>query len=306
MPFALKICRGGLAVLCLFFTVSALAATPERHTVSVDGHPLAVWEKSAAGAKEAILLVHGRTWSALPDFDLQVDGEDLSLMDGLVEAEYAVYAVDLRGYGATPRDASGWLTPNRAAADVAAVIDWIAAEREWATRPHLFGWSMGSTIAELMAERHPGRLASLTLFGYWHDLDETLPADEQGIEPQREKNTAEAAASDFITPGSISERAIDAYVTAALAADPVRTDLRHYDHYNALDPSRLTMPTLVIHGELDPLTPQDQQAKLFMRIGTGHKQWVSVPGGDHAAFLEAPRDYFLRELVAFLRGAADQ
>lgn len=306
MPFALKICRGGLAVLCLFFTVSALAATPERHTVSVDGHPLAVWEKSAAGAKEAILLVHGRTWSALPDFDLQVEGEDLSLMDGLVEAEYAVYAVDLRGYGATPRDASGWLTPNRAAADVAAVIDWIAAEREWTTRPHLFGWSMGSTIAELMAERHPGRLASLTLFGYWHDLDETLPPDEQGIEPQREKNTAEAAASDFITPGSISERAIDAYVTAALAADPVRTDLRHYDHYNALDPSRLTMPTLVIHGELDPLTPQDQQAKLFMRIGTGHKQWVSVPGGDHAAFLEAPRDYFLRELVAFLRGAADQ
>lgn len=306
MPFALKICRGGLAVFCLFFTVSALAATPERHTVSVDGHPLAVWEKSAAGATEAILLVHGRTWSALPDFDLQVEGEDLSLMDGLVEAEYAVYAVDLRGYGATPRDASGWLTPNRAAADVAAVIDWIAAEREWTTRPHLFGWSMGSTIAELMAERHPGRLASLTLFGYWHDLDETLLPDEQGIEPQREKNTAEAAASDFITPGSISERAIDAYVTAALAADPVRTDLRHYDHYNALDPSRLTMPTLVIHGELDPLTPQDQQAKLFMRIGTGHKQWVSVPGGDHAAFLEAPRDYFLRELVAFLRGAADQ
>lgn len=306
MPFALKICRGGLAVLCLLFTVSALAATPERHTVPVDGHPLAVWEKSAAGATEAILLVHGRTWSALPDFDLQVEGEDLSLMDGLVEAGYAVYAVDLRGYGATPRDASGWLTPNRAAADVAAVIDWIAAEREWTTRPHLFGWSMGSTIAELMAERHPGRLASLTLFGYWHDLDETLPPDEQGIEPQREKNTAEAAASDFITPGSISERAIDAYVTAALAADPVRTDLRHYDHYNALDPTRLTMPTLVIHGEHDPLTPQDQQAKLFMRIGTGHKQWVSVPGGDHAAFLEAPRDYFLRELVAFLRGAADQ
>jgi pimeloyl-ACP methyl ester carboxylesterase len=105
--------------------VAADKAELRRHTVMADGHPLALWEKSAAGATEAILLVHGRTWSALPDFDLQVDGEDLSLMDGLVAEGYAVYAVDLRGYGESPRDDTEWLTPNRAADDVAIVVRWI-------------------------------------------------------------------------------------------------------------------------------------------------------------------------------------
>ncbi|MEL7047018.1 MAG: alpha/beta hydrolase, partial [Pseudomonadota bacterium] len=110
------------------------------------------------------------------------------------------------------------------------------------------------------------------------------------------------AASDFITPGSISQHAIDVYVAAALEADPIKTDIRSLSDYNALDPSLLSMPTLVIAGEFDPIGPQEHQAKLFTRISSGHKQWVVVPGGDHAAHLEAPRDYFLSQLVTFLRG----
>jgi len=274
-----------------------------RHTVDADGHPIALWEKSAPDADEAILLVHGRTWSARPDFDLQVEGEDLSLMDGLVDAGYAVFAIDLRGYGETPRDETGWMTPGRSAEDVAIVLQWIAGRGSWAARPHLFGWSLGSTISLLAAQRHPELLSSLTLFGFWLDLDDTFPPDEPGIEPERRPNTAEAAASDFVTPGSISQAAIDAYVAAALAADPVRVDIRSYADFNELDPAKLVMPTLVIVGEHDPIAPPALQAKLYARIGTGHKQWVTVPGGDHAAFLEAPRGYFLRELVAFLQGA---
>ncbi|MEO0972442.1 MAG: alpha/beta fold hydrolase [Pseudomonadota bacterium] len=279
-----------------------LATAPLHHTVEVDGHPIAVWEKSAHEATQAVLLVHGRTWSALPDFDLQVEGEDLSLMDGLVAAGFSVYAVDLRGYGATPRDDTGWLTPRRAAADVIAVLRWIDEQASWSSRPHLFGWSMGSTISQLAAQQAPGAMASLTLYGYWHDPDRTFPADAPNLRPERLENTADAAASDFITPGSISTRAVETYVAMALAADPVKTDLRGLSDYNALDPSEVKLPTLVIAGEFDPLAPAATLTKLFRRLHTGHKQWVSVPGGDHAAHLEAPRDYFLRQLVAFLRG----
>ena len=296
------------ALLLVVFTMPAALAADKaelrRHTVVADGHPLALWEKSAAGAAEAILLVHGRTWSALPDFDLQVEGEELSLMDGLVAEGYAVYAVDLRGYGATPRDETAWLTPNRAADDVAIVIEWIADANDRALRPHLFGWSMGSTISQLMVQRHPDLVASLTLFGYWRDDDIELPADEPGIRPAKAKNTAEAAASDFITPGSISQAAIDAYVEQSLKADPVRVDVRHTDQYNALDGSQINVPTLVIAGEYDPLAPAGNQAKLYTRLATGHKQWVTVPGGDHAAFLESPRAYFIHELVGFLQGVS--
>ena len=297
---ALRLCIVFLALIgCQGQATDAI-----RHTVQADGHPIALWEKSAADADEAILLVHGRTWSALPDFDLQVDGEDLSLMEGLVAEGYAVYAVDLRGYGETPRDETGWLTPGRAADDVNIVLDWIAQQGGRKTRPHLFGWSRGSTISQLAAQRRPNDIASLTLFGYWLNPDDKFPMDETDAEPARETNTAQAAASDFIVPGSISEKAVDAYVKMALAADPVKTDLRADSDYNALDPSKLTMPVLIIAGEHDPLAPDENLAKLFTRIGTGHKQWVSVPGGDHAAFLESPRAYFINEVVAFLKGAS--
>lgn len=273
-----------------------------RHTVMSDGHPIALWEKSADGATEAVLLVHGRTWSARPDFDLQVKGEELSLMDGLVDEGYAVFAVDLRGYGETPRDETGWLTPNRAADDVAIVVAWIADAGDWRIKPHLFGWSMGSTISQLAVQRHPEITSSLTLFGYWRDDDMQLPPDEEGIEPEMATNTAEAAASDFVVPGAISQAAIDAYVAAALDTDPVRVDVRAMDQYNALDATRIRIPTLIIAGESDPLAQAENLAKLFVRLGTGHKQYVSVPGGDHAAFLEKPRPYFIHELVSFFAG----
>jgi len=301
------LCSAQFLLLALFAVNSGLAAETaelKQHTVMSDGHPIALWEKSAAGASEAILLVHGRTWSALPDFDLQVEGEDLSLMDGLVAEGYAVFAVDLRGYGETPRDATEWLTPNRAADDVAIVIDWIAGSNDWDLKPHLFGWSYGSTISQLTVQRHPNRVASLTLFGYWRDDDEDLAPDEANIEPAKARNTPEFAASDFITPGSISRKAIDAYVAQALAADPVRVDFRHLDQFNALDASQIKVPTLVIAGEFDPLGPAEYQAKLSTRLAAGHKQWVTVPGGDHAAFLEAPRAYFIHELVGFLQGVS--
>jgi pimeloyl-ACP methyl ester carboxylesterase len=280
----------------------SLGAELTRHTVISDGHPIAVWSKSKPKAKEVILLVHGRTWSAVPDFDLQVEGEDLSLMDGLVEKGYAVYAIDGRGYGETPRDSTGWLTPDRAAKDLAIILDWITLQNEWSSKPHLFGWSMGSTIAQLAAQRHPEIISSLTLFGYWKDSDQIFPEETENIEPSSAPTTAKAAASDFVVPGSISQNAIDAYVKAALKSDPIRVDLHRFDQFNELDPAKVIVPTLVLQGEFDPIGPTEIQAKLFSRLGTAHKQWTVIKGGDHAAFMESPRDYFIQSFVNFLEG----
>ena len=38
----------------------------------------------------------------------------------------------------------------------------------------------------------------------------------------------------------------------------------------------------------------------FSLLGTADREWVVVPGGDHAAFLETPRAYFLQAMVSFL------
>jgi pimeloyl-ACP methyl ester carboxylesterase len=124
------------------------------------------------------------------------------------------------------------------------------------------------------------------------------------VPPPARANTADAAASDFITEGSISQAAIDAYVRAALDADPVRSDWTHQHEWNELDPAKISVPTLLIQGEFDPLAPLEAQALLFNGLGTKDKAWVVVPGGDHAAFLEAPRQYFIASVDAFLRRGA--
>lgn len=297
-------CR--LILVCLVLpaqpVVGQKADAPELepHWVTVDGHPLRVWEKSPDAPRSRLLLIHGRTWSTRPDFDLQVAGEERSFMDGLVGLGTAAYGVDLRGYGETPRDRSGWVTPERAAADVAGVLEWLAAVDADGPRPYLFGWSYGAMVAQLVAQRRPELVSGLILFGYPVRPGIDDEPEDRPSEPPRESTTAEGARSDFVVPDAISERTIEAFVSAALTADPVRADWRRLDQWQALDPAAVDVPTLLLQGHHDPLALDDVHEDLFRDLNTGDKAWVVIPGGDHAAFLGSPRGYFLQQMDAFI------
>ncbi len=281
-------------------TVAAAPVALARDVVEVAGHPITVWSKAPAQPTGVMVLVHGRTWSARPDFDLQVPGESRSLMDALVAEGFATYAVDQRGYGDTPRDDTGWLTPDQAETDLAAVLEWVQSRHQALPAPALLGWSLGSLISQLVAQRHPQSLSALVLFGYPRDPDRRYEPDAAAT-PARKATTAKAAAEDFLIPGSISPAAIEAFVQAAVAADPVRADWRGTDQWNALDPAAVHTPTLVIHGERDPYAPVASQAKLFARLGTPDRAWVVVAGGDHAAHLENNGSRFVHAVVQFVR-----
>lgn len=286
------------AFFVLMMPLSVLhSAELTEHTVYSDGHPLALWEKSVENPKGHIVLHHGRTWSSLPDFDLQVAGEDLSLMDGFNDAGYSVWALDARGYGGTPRDSSGWNTPDKAAKDLAMVLEWLAVRNEEKT--HVWGWSYGSMVAQLTAQRYPQNILSVTLFGYPVNPDQLYSSDS-AVSPPENQTTAEAAASDFIVPGSISQNAIDTYVRKALKADPVRADWNQLQQWNALAASAVGLPTLLLQAEFDPLARTESHAKVFSDIANPNKQWVVLAGGDHAALLEAPRAKLLKASVDFI------
>jgi pimeloyl-ACP methyl ester carboxylesterase len=300
--------------LCVLFvamatwvSVSAHAArtadisrTLGHDVVMADEHPLAVWSRVPDKPKYVILLVHGRTWSALPDFDLQVPQFERSVMQAFAQRQMAVYAVDLRGYGKTPRDASGWNTPNRAAADIAIVLEWVSKRHPQLNKPVLLGWSMGSLLSQLTAQQHPELLSDLILYGYPRD-----PAAPPAIKPDpefppREANTAENAASDFISPQVTPRAIVDAYVSAALKADHTRADWRGQEEYLALDGAKVKNPTLIIHGERDPYAPAAAQSHLFVSLGNSDKQWVVLASGDHAAMLENTHEMFIASITAFI------
>jgi pimeloyl-ACP methyl ester carboxylesterase len=281
--------------------VAAQAPVLEHFTVVADGHPLALWARRPASPKGTILLIHGRTWSALPDFDLQVPGESRSVLANLAARGYAAYALDLRGYGATPRDRTGWITPQRAAEDVHQVLAWITTKQAATTRPVLLGWSNGSMVVQLVAQLHPEQLSALILYGYPWDPGAVIEADptaDTGAAP-RQHNTAAGAASDFVSPEVTSQRMIATYVAAALKADPILAEWRSYEQFNALNPARVKVPTLLLQGEHDP-EPRDALKALFARLGTSDKAWVTLMGGDHAALLEDTRPAFVDAVAQFI------
>ncbi len=295
-------------VIVLVFTLATslgFAAERERLIVEADGHPLTVWLKRAKNERAVVLLLHGRTWSSLPNFDLQVPGESLSFMDGLNERGITAYALDARGYGATNRDDTGWLTPDRAATDVATVLGYISSHgviSDHRDKPHLFGWSYGAMVAQLVVQKAPDIAASVTLFGYPFNPDRHLPSpdDRDPVTPLRAINTESAAGSDFILPGAISARAIATYVDAALAADPVRVDFKGLNEWRRLDAASIRTPMLVIHGEADPLTLLSQQSNLMTGARSARKRWIVLPGGAHAALLESSRQEMLNAVAEFV------
>jgi pimeloyl-ACP methyl ester carboxylesterase len=247
-----------------------------------------------------VLLVHGRTWSSRPDWDLQVPGLQRSVMTSLAERGFAVYAVDLRGYGATPRDNTGYLTPRRAAADVTAVTQWIAARHRTLPPPALVGWSLGGAVVHLASQQPDTSASALVMFGYSIDPEARWTATPQTPAPPMEKTTRADAEADFVSPQVTPRAVIDAFVRQAMASDPVRVDWIRQDEFNAIRLDRTTLPTLVIQGSRDPGMDDVATAKFVAALGAAHKQWTVLPGGDHAAQIEDTHDAFIDAVTGFL------
>ena len=75
--------------------------------------------------------------------------------------------MDLRGFGGTERDASGYITPYRAVEDLKHVLQWI--ESIGAPKPSLLGWSQGGLVAHLLVQKYPSLVSSLVLYASIYD-----------------------------------------------------------------------------------------------------------------------------------------
>ena len=274
-----------------------VAADPVQRQVvrADDGHQLVVWSKRPATPRGAILLLHGRTWSALPNFDLQVPAQHVSLMAAFVARGYAVYALDQRGYGATARDTSQWITPERAARDVNEVLAWIASRERGRDAPALLGYSQGSRTAMLAALRDSGRASALVLYGFPQpvsaEVRAQLAAMPDPVRLERRATTIAAAEEDFMSPESTPPGVKEAYGRAAVAADPVRSDWRGERAFAALDPAALRIPVLVINGEHDPYASRANLPAFMAKLTGIDRSWVVLARSDHAAHLERQREF---------------
>jgi len=210
-----------------------------------------------------------------------------------------VIAPDLRGLGASARG-SGATSLDQHADDMAALLDHLAIENATVA-----GLSMGGYISFALWRRHRERVAALIL------ADTRAGADSEEGRQGREKNARLAeeqgpsAIADQMLPKLLSpnapaalrdqvraiiesnDRAGIAAALRAMAARPDSTPLL----------ATIDVPTLVIVGAEDALTPPSEAEAMFNAIPGC--RLAEIPGAGHLSNVEAP-EAFNAEVTEFL------
>ncbi|QDU78162.1 AB hydrolase superfamily protein YdjP [Bremerella volcania] len=235
-----------------------------------------------AGQGSPLVLVHG--------FPLDHHMYD-AVFEPLAE-QHQVIAVDLRGFGES--DGYREIVPMEMFADdVAAILD----ELDIAEQVTFAGLSMGGYIAWQMWQRHRDRLSRMIL------LDTRAIADDE-VQARARRMAAEAVLSAGMSdvpvnmlPKLLSEntRHEKPEVAKALTEMILRQDPRGVaaaQRGMAQRPNveswlpEINIPTLVISGEHDVISPPDEMKGFAAQIPGA--QFVEIPAAGHMVPMENP------------------
>jgi pimeloyl-ACP methyl ester carboxylesterase len=226
-----------------------------------------------------------------------------------LSAHHRVITYDHRGIGDSTRGA-GSISMASLADDLAALLDALRVDRA-----HVLGWSLGSTVAQELALRHPRRVAGLVLAGTWGRTDVFQACVFTGLgHPWRtgHRDAALAALGIAFSAELLNSPQFPAMMqqleplfpkTPAqleTVAEQWDADLAH-DALDRLD--QITAPTLVIAAEHDLLTPARQGRAVAERIPAARFALLTGPGASHAVLLERP-DEFAALVLDFLTTAS--
>ena len=248
----------------------------------------------------ALLLIHGfpldhRMWAP------QLVG---------LSADVRVIAPDLRGFGrseVTPEP----LTMEQHADDLAALLDHLALERAV-----VVGLSMGGYIAFAFWRRHRERVQALVLLDTRAEPDapQAKASRDSAVAKVRQAGSAAIAGEmlpRLLAPANLSNRRIADRAQTMMAEQPVEgvagalAGLRDRADSRPTLPT-ISVPTLVLVGEHDALTPPADAAAMAAAIPGA--RLVVVPRAGHLSTLENPRavNRAIRDFLAGNLNAAPQ
>jgi pimeloyl-ACP methyl ester carboxylesterase len=288
-----------------------------------------------------VLLVHGATFgSGL--FDLPLPGyslmEELAQGDRPVYAlDVRGYGHSLGGREMnSPADSNPpFARLDDAAEDVGTVVEFIL-RTEAASAVHLVGFSWGTVVCARYVEGHRQYVSRLVLCAPLYAETNPMWLERIGDPLDRSKLDSRIGAYRLIRQADIRQRwdadigssrpdllredQLPNTVFEALASlDPLAyshdppafraptgalADLIGVFNGRAVyDPSRITMPVLLIRGS-DDTTSTDTDAKALLgRIGSREKQYQVVSPGSHFLCVEKNRTRLYQSINAFLRRA---
>lgn len=225
----------------------------------------------------------------------------LDTLHSPLAATHTLAAIDLRGHGASAWAGDAVHGMELFADDVAAVITALGAKQA-----DVVGLSMGGYVALAFGERHPAMLRTLALVDTKSGADSEAgragrDAAMQTVVAQGRRVVAEAMIQKLLPPDS--DLLLRARLTTIMESQPAETfvaDLRGMRDRVDRTPSlrMLGVPTLVVVGEKDVLTPPSEARA--MADALSNARIVIVPDCGHLVPMEAPAA-FERELSAAWR-----
>jgi pimeloyl-ACP methyl ester carboxylesterase len=274
-PFVLTLLVGG--VLFAGAAFAETGATADENFVEVDGAQVYY---QIQGEGEPMLLIHGYPLS----------GELFRDNVGPLSEQYQVITVDLRGFGmsvAPSQEASIEIY----AQDVLAVMDELGLEQAV-----VGGMSMGGIVIFEMVRQAPERLSGIILIDTVHLPAGVAEAAMWRGEAEQAQQEGVGSLVDFLLPDMLSG---DARMNQPELAEHLTSIVQQASLEGAVgggnaladrpDSSetlaQITVPTLIIVGQEDTLTPFEIHQE--MNEGIAGSQLVILPGAGHAAIIEA-------------------
>lgn len=262
---------------------------------TIDGITMAWDEAGTPGAGPTLLLVHG--------FPLnRTMWRPQLAADGLASAAHVI-APDLRGHGQTDAP-PGPYTMERFADDLRTLLDHLGIDQVV-----YCGLSMGGYIGFAFVRRYTARLAGLVL------ADTRAGADTEEARAAREdlarlvEREGSAAAADRLLPRYVAPTTRDGRPDImaelrAMVAGTAPTGLAGAARGLATRPdsaatlAQITVPTAVIVGAEDALTPPAEAERLHAAIP--NSRLTIIDGAGHLTNLEQPAAFntAVRDLLA--------
>src|SRR6201981_1867454 len=259
---------------------------------------LFLFEKYAgdpAGPAGRILFVHGSSMASQPTFDLQVTGRaDSSAMDFFARRGYDTWSVDMEGYGRSTKTRDNNAPIAFGAEDCFAAAAYIHKLR--GQRPLMvYGISSGALRAALFAQNHPAMVSRLALDAMvWTGKGSPTLAERSKKLPEFRAKNRRPIDRAFVHsifnrdhPGSAEDKVIDAFADAILALDACIPNGTYVDmsaNLPVCDPTKITVPTIIMRGQWDGIASFDDLIEFFKLLPSPDKQFAVMPGISHASF----------------------
>jgi pimeloyl-ACP methyl ester carboxylesterase len=259
---------------------------------------LFMWEKfpgDPTTTRGTILFVHGSSMASQPTFDLQVPGRpDSSVMDWFAKRGYDCWCVDMEGYGRSEKGRDNNASIAQGADDCLAAATYIQKLRGKRSLL-IYGISSGALRAALFAQRYPELVARLALDAMvWTGEGSPTLAERKKKLPEFQSKNRRPIDRAFVHsifnrdhPGTADDRVIEVFADAILALDssmPTGTYVDMCSKLPVVDPSKITVPTLILRGQWDGIASIDDLLEFFKRLPHPDKHFAVMAGISHASF----------------------